>query len=138
MNRELSTHSSRRRWIRRGLRLALACALFVAACNAAVLIASSRRVTPVGHEGEAPKRRAAVVLGCTHYSFIRPFISTLLPEGTPILDGNAGTVRQLRRRLEETGMLNPGTQPGRVTLETSGSEDALTLMRRMFEEAKHL
>lgn len=64
MNRELSTHSSRRRWIRRGLRLALACALFVAACNAAVLIASSRRVTPVGHEGEAPKRRAAVVLGC--------------------------------------------------------------------------
>ena len=64
MNRELSTHSSRRRWIRRGLRLALACALFVAACNAAVLIASSSRVTPVGHEGEAPKRRAAVVLGC--------------------------------------------------------------------------
>ena len=64
MNHELSTHSSRRRWIRRGLRLALACALFVAACNAAVLIASSSRVTPVGHEGEAPKRRAAVVLGC--------------------------------------------------------------------------
>lgn len=81
---------------------------------------------------------AAVVLGCTHYSFIRPFISTLLPKGTPILDGNAGTVRQLRRRLEETGMLNPGPQPGRVTLETSGGEDALTLMRRMFEEAKHL
>ena len=27
---------------------------------------------------------------------------------------------------------------GRVTLETSGGEDALTLMRRMFEEAKHL
>ena len=64
MNHELSTHSSCRRWIRRGLRLALACALFVAACNAAVLIASSSRVTPVGHEGEAPKRRAAVVMGC--------------------------------------------------------------------------
>ena len=61
---KLSARSSRRQWIRRGLRLALACALFVAACNAAVLIASSGRVTPVGHEGEAPKRRAAVVLGC--------------------------------------------------------------------------
>ena len=64
MNRELSTHSSRHRWIRRGLRLALVCALFVAACNTAVLIAAAERVTPVGHEGEASKRRAAVVLGC--------------------------------------------------------------------------
>ena len=44
--------------------LVLAGALVVAACNAAVLVAASGRVTPVGHEDEAPKRRAAVVMGC--------------------------------------------------------------------------
>ena len=64
MNHELSAPPSRRRWIRRGALLVLGGALFVAACNVAVLIAASGRVTPVGHEGEAPKRRAAVVMGC--------------------------------------------------------------------------
>ena len=88
----------------------------------------------------APYRQtpiAAVVLGCTHYSFIRPFISTLLPVGTSILDGNAGTIRQLRRRLEECELLNPG-HAGRVTLGTSGGSEAMCLMRQMFEEAKRL
>ena len=80
---------------------------------------------------------AAVVLGCTHYSFIRSFIGTLLPAGTPILDGNAGTVRQLRRRLEALDALQTEGD-GQVTLETSGNDTALLLMRQMFEEAKTL
>lgn len=41
----------------------------------------------------------AVVLGCTHYVFLRPVLRTLLPAHTAILDGNEGTARQLKRVL---------------------------------------
>ena len=83
------------------------------------------------------RKVTAVVLGCTHYSFIRPLIREYFPETTCILDGNAGTVRQLRRVLESRGWLG-GTGQGKVTLQTSGSDTSLMLMHRMFEEARTL
>ncbi len=79
----------------------------------------------------------AVVLGCTHYSFIRSLVASYFPGTTQVMDGNAGTVRQLRRVLDERGQLNPGMS-GTVSLSTSGSDETLALMRKMFEEAKQL
>ena len=78
-----------------------------------------------------------MVLGCTHYSFIRSLVASYFPGTTQVMDGNAGTVRQLRRVLDERGQLNPGTS-GTVSLSTSGSDETLALMRKMFEEAKQL
>ena len=77
----------------------------------------------------------AVVLGCTHYPFIKPLIQSYFPDTTKVLDGNAGTVRQLRRVLEQKGQLNPG-RSGSVTLLTSGGDATLRLLHAMFEEAK--
>ncbi len=77
----------------------------------------------------------AVVLGCTHYPFIRSLIASYFPLSTRIVDGNAGTVRQLGRVLAQRGLLNP-TGEGSVALQTSGDSHTLNLMRRMFEEAK--
>lgn len=48
---------------------------------------------------------AAVVLGCTHYVFLKKTVQSLLPQSTLVLDGNEGTVRQLGRRLESAGLL---------------------------------
>lgn len=48
---------------------------------------------------------AAVVLGCTHYVFLKKTVQSLLPQNTLVLDGNEGTVRQLGRRLESAGLL---------------------------------
>lgn len=70
----------------------------------------------------------AVVLGCTHYPFLRKAIAALFPAGTPLIDGNAGSVRQLRRRLEEEGLLSNRQEPGRVTF-LSSSEDPSVLQR---------
>ena len=70
----------------------------------------------------------AVVLGCTHYPFLRKTIAALFPEGTPLIDGNAGSIRQLRRRLEEEGLLSNRQQPGRVTF-LSSSEEPSVLQR---------
>ena len=74
----------------------------------------------------------AVVLGCTHYVFLKEMIRDLLPAQVAITDGNAGTARQLRRILEREGLLND-EGPGSVELETSGTEKDLKLMRRLLE-----
>ena len=76
---------------------------------------------------------AAVVLGCTHYVFIRSLIRTYFPESTVILDGNAGTVRQLKRLLEAGQMLRE-TGEGHVSLTSSGGDSTIRLMEKMLTE----
>lgn len=50
------------------------------------------------------ERYGAIVLGCTHFVFFRETIRAALPPHVQLLDGNAGTVKQMMRVLElETG-----------------------------------
>lgn len=62
-----------------------------------------------------------VVLGCTHYVFLRDEIRAFFPDSTQVIDGNGGTVRQLKRRLEEIGVLRTSGEGG-VVFETSLSD----------------
>ncbi len=81
--------------------------------------------------GSGAEQVDAVVLGCTHYVFLRERLRRLLPETTALVDGNLGTARQLRRVLAERSLLNPAAQ-GRCELLTSGDEAAvLPVMRRL-------
>ena len=76
----------------------------------------------------------AVVLGCTHYVFLRPILKEILPDTVSVLDGNEGTARQLRRVLTANDLLSDGE--GGVTLETSGNPAlVLPVMRRMLAKA---
>ena len=78
----------------------------------------------------------AVVLGCTHYVFLRPLLREILPENVQVLDGNEGTARQLRRVLTENDLLCARETPGKITLETSGApETVLPVMRRLLVRA---
>jgi len=79
----------------------------------------------------------AVVLGCTHYPFLRHAIAGFLPQGTPLIDGNEGTVRQLGRRLREENLQAPeGWQGGHVTfLSSSNDEATVRRMQTMLEMA---
>ena len=72
-----------------------------------------------------------IVLGCTHYPFLRKEIERFFPNAG-IFDGREGTVRQLKRRLEETGCLTGNKTSGKISFETSGTEDHLNLMQRLF------
>lgn len=76
-----------------------------------------------------------VVLGCTHYPFLRRQIETFFPRAQ-IFDGREGTVRQLQRKLEEAGLLSAQTGAGSVQLETSGDAECLKLMRALYESAE--
>lgn len=73
----------------------------------------------------------AVVLGCTHYVFLKKAIAGFFAPDVPLIDGNAGTVRQLGRRLSEEGLLT-GRRGGRVTfLSSMEDERTLTQMQNM-------
>lgn len=67
------------------------------------------------------KKTDAIVLGCTHYPLIREALAQVAP-GLPLIDGNLGTVRQLRRVLERDGLLCPPGEPGGYELHTTGDE----------------
>ena len=70
----------------------------------------------------------ALVLGCTHYPFMRGAMETVLGEGVDIMDGGPGTARETKRRLEQAGLLNDG--PGSLTVENSaGDEEKLRLIQ---------
>jgi glutamate racemase len=58
----------------------------------------------------------AVVLGCTHFPYFRPHLARLFPAGTALVDGNRGTINNLRAHL---GVL-PAPGPGSMaTFESS-------------------
>ena len=71
-----------------------------------------------------------MVLGCTHYVFLKRAIGKHFPS-VPLIDGNEGTVRQLERRLNSLGLLAPKEQAGGVQLFSSGGQEALTLMEKL-------
>lgn len=46
-----------------------------------------------------------LVLGCTHFNYFKDTFRKLMPQGTHIIDGSLGTVRQLMRILDARGEL---------------------------------
>ena len=74
----------------------------------------------------------ALVLGCTHYPFVKETIGRILGEKTLLLDGGEGTAQQTRRLLEQANLLNPGQ--GSVTMENSlGTEEILNLCHKLLD-----
>ncbi len=75
----------------------------------------------------------ALVLGCTHYPFVKDTIANILGKNTLLLDGGEGTARQTRRLLEQAGLLNDGQ--GSVTIENSlQNTNILTLSAKLLEK----
>ena len=74
----------------------------------------------------------AIVLGCTHYPFVEKAIRRNFGRPVEIIDGSAGTARQLKRQLAARDLLSDRTRPGRVTFENSIPEKA-EVSRALFE-----
>ena len=58
---------------------------------------------------------SAVVLGCTHYPFIRNELFNIIKE-VPIIDGSIGTVRELKRKLIINKILNDKKEAGNIEI----------------------
>lgn len=61
-----------------------------------------------------------LVLGCTHYPFLRPMIEVLTKGRMALIDTGAAVARQVQRRLEETGLVTSSSDAGKVMFWTSG------------------
>lgn len=66
----------------------------------------------------------SVVLGCTHYPFVRNMIQEVLGENVMIFDGGEGTAREMKRRLAEAGLLTEQKTAGKVEFDNSLSGEA--------------
>ena len=62
---------------------------------------------------------ASIVLGCTHYPFIKNELVKIVGEKTIIIDGSIGTVNQLKRQLISNNLLNEKKTKGIVTIYNS-------------------
>lgn len=61
----------------------------------------------------------AVVLGCTHYPFVRNIIQDTLGREVTIFDGGEGTAREMRRRLMVAGLLTDSCEKGSIEYRNS-------------------
>lgn len=78
---------------------------------------------------------SAVVLGCTHYPFIKPSLRRIFGEETLIVDGSEGTARHLKDVLEEKGLLYKGEKEGTVRIFNSSKDIRLIeLSQSLLEE----
>lgn len=77
----------------------------------------------------------SIVLGCTHYPFVRRLIEEIAGERVRIFDGGYGTAREMRRRLDVAGLLTNRTKSGSVIFENSlATEEEIELSRTLFQK----
>ena len=80
------------------------------------------------------ERVDCVVLGCTHYPFVRKMVQKVLGEQVLVFDGGAGTARETKRRLVECGLLNESDAKGTITLLSSSESPETVALERMLLE----
>ncbi|MBD7910882.1 MULTISPECIES: glutamate racemase [Clostridium] len=61
----------------------------------------------------------SIVLGCTHYPFVKNLIKDILGYDVPIIDGGFGTSKELKRKLEELKVLSGSEEKGDVKIYNS-------------------
>ncbi len=82
---------------------------------------------------EAPPGLEALILGCTHYPFLKPVIGQVLPR-VRLIDSAEATAKRVAQALEAEGLLNP-EGGGRVVHYVTGDPEAYRgLAQRLGEE----
>lgn len=77
---------------------------------------------------------SSIVLGCTHYPFIKKVLSKVVGLDVDIVDGSLGTVKELRRRLLEKNLLTDRENNGKIDIYNSANrEDLIELSNRLIK-----
>lgn len=66
-----------------------------------------------------------LVLGCTHYPFVSAVIQSVAGPQVRLIDPARAVAREVRRRLEERGLLSASTTAGALAVHCSGSADQM-------------
>lgn len=73
----------------------------------------------------------ALVLGCTHFPFLRKAIRAVVGQRPELLDGAEGTARETARRLREAGLLNRSGEGGVTLTNSLQTRQILSLSERL-------
>ena len=68
-----------------------------------------------------------LILGCTHYPFLRPVLDQIVSAGVSVVDAGAAVARQVRRRLTDVGLLS--TESAAPEFWTSGDAQRFARIR---------
>lgn len=78
------------------------------------------------------------VLGCTHFPIYKNILKLVLPGHIDVIDGSTGTVRYLKRLMEERDILNTSGRPGQIEFYDSGvkieNEERLNIFKWLLAE----
>ncbi len=83
-----------------------------------------------------PMREAGIdqlVLGCTHYPFLRPLIEEIVGPGVRVIDPAPAVARQVQRRLEAGGLLAPAGAVSQYRFLSGGD---IQLMQKMVQNLR--
>ncbi|WP_315070452.1 glutamate racemase [uncultured Clostridium sp.] len=68
---------------------------------------------------------SSIVLGCTHYPFVKKALSNVIGENIPLIDGGLGTAQELRRKLMESDLLNDSKEKGNILVYNSINDNKI-------------
>lgn len=73
-----------------------------------------------------------IVLGCTHYPFVRKHIQDIVGPNVTLIDTGAAVANRLQQVLEQQQMLNAATEAGDYVFLTSGTEETELVMQQLW------
>jgi len=77
-----------------------------------------------------------IVLGCTHYPFVRDLISDIAGEKVALIDTGDAVARQLQHRLHESQLLNDAATHGAISFWTNSTDPyAETVIQKLWGSA---
>ena len=77
-----------------------------------------------------------IVLGCTHYPFVRPMIEQIVGENVAIIDTGAAVARQLQKKLAEKNLLDTAGKPTDISFWTnSQAPNAAQVIEQLWGES---
>ncbi|GBD40579.1 Glutamate racemase [bacterium HR38] len=79
---------------------------------------------------DAPQDLEALILGCTHYPFLKGTLAKVLP-GVRLIDSAEATAEAVAKALKEEGLLNPEGQGRVVHFVTGDPESYRNLAERL-------
>lgn len=78
---------------------------------------------------------ASIVLGCTHYPFIKDTLVKIIGKDVTIIDGGLGTAKELRRRLSEKNLLTESKENGIIEIiNSSNKNEVIDLSYRLLNK----
>ena len=76
-----------------------------------------------------------IVLGCTHYPFVRPLIEEIVGSNVAIIDTGAAVARQMQKKLAEKDLLKAASKPADIRFWTnSQAPNAAQVIEQLWGE----